>query len=89
MVRPLREQGISTGVGSGNKVMELGGVKGWWKIVYVGTDKEGEFHVLVAYMFFWMVWPALKQRKSTGVVGGDIAAGVEGGEERGDCVSSL
>lgn len=76
MVRPSGEQGISTGVGSENKVMELGGLK-------------GEFHVLVAYMFFWMVWPALKKRKSTGVVGGDIAAGVEGGEERGDCVSSL
>lgn len=67
----------------------MGGVKEWWKIVYVGTDKEGGFHVLVAYMFFWMVWPALKQRKSTGVVGGDMAAGMEGGEERGDRGLSL
>lgn len=54
-MRPSLEQGISAGVGSGNKAMDLGGVKGWWKIVYAGTDKEGEFHVLMAYMFFWMV----------------------------------
>lgn len=54
-MRPSLEQGIPAGVESGNKAMDLGGVKGWWKIVYAGTYKQGEFHVLMAYMFFWMV----------------------------------
>lgn len=51
----------------------------------MGTDQVREFCVLVAYMFFWTAWLALKQRMSTGVVGGDMAAGVEGEEGRGDC----
>lgn len=52
----------------------------------MGTDKVGEFRVLVGSLHVLLdAWPALEQEMSTGVVGGGMAVQVESGEGRSDC----